>query len=86
MVSSHGKTRPATPENQLKTVSKDSVSSLANSETSDTMCESQVPEDDTLLQKTLKNGEAEPSKTLELKQINLHITKVFIITNQPQFV
>ena len=59
-----------------KSTSENSVSSLANSETSNSMCDSQEQESDKLMSRSHDNGDVSLSKTLELEKINLHITKV----------
>ena len=65
-----------------KNRSKTSINSSTNNRSSDTMTESQEShdqdsEDDRLLEKSDESGQ-QHSKTLELKQINIQITKVFI--------
>ena len=65
-----------------KNRSNKSINSSTNTRASDTMTESQEShdqdsEDDRLLERSDESGQ-QHSKTLELKQINIQITKVFI--------
>ena len=66
-----------------KFTSENSVSSLANSETSNSICDSQELESDKLMSRSHDNGDVSQSKTLELEKINLHITKVQYV--EPHF-
>ena len=63
---------------QTRTVSKDSIHSATSSDISDSVFKSEESEGEEP-PKLQDNHDASKSKTLELKEINLHITKVFVI-------